>query len=116
MLNKLIMFGSIAAALAGCQTATSKGIGMPGTDAWRLTASPKVQAAHYQGICRKYGFRPRTAQMAHCVALEKREDKRKNQKIWDDLEAENRARQERHIREMDRINNDFNNRNRLPPV
>lgn len=57
--------------LAGCQGADGDGyIGLPGSPAWFMSASPKTIAAYYSERCVGYGFQPGTPHMAQCIQNE----------------------------------------------
>jgi hypothetical protein len=68
-LKGLALVGLLA--LAGCQGANgSKYIGLPGSPAWFMTASPETVAGYFSDRCVSYGFQRGTPQMAQCIQTE----------------------------------------------
>lgn len=45
----------------------STALGVKGSPAWFMTASPEAIAAHYRAVCQSYGHLPDTAGMAECI-------------------------------------------------
>ena len=55
--------------LAACQTG---GVGMVGSPLWQITASEEDKVRVFVNRCASYGFKEKTAEMAQCVASERR--------------------------------------------
>jgi hypothetical protein len=53
--------------VAGCQTG---GLGTPGSPAWQLSTTPEQKTAYFQDVCKSYGFKLDTPQMAQCMQNE----------------------------------------------
>lgn len=53
-------------------TACSGQYGRPGSPVWFRKAPPEVIYAHYEPVCRGYGYTPGTPDMVNCIAAETR--------------------------------------------
>lgn len=62
-----IMIAAVLLAACSQNPDGTTALGVKGSPAWFMTATPEAIASHYQGSCQSYGHQPGSAEMARCV-------------------------------------------------